>query len=40
MGKCADFLVLDRDYFTCAEEEIMDIRPEQTYVGGKLVYQA
>ena len=40
VGKCADFLVLDRDYFTCAEEEIMDIRPEKTYVGGKLVWEA
>lgn len=40
VGKCADFLVLDRDYFTCAEEEILDIRPEKTFVGGKLVWEA
>lgn len=40
VGKCADFLVLDRDYFTCAEEEIIDIRPEMTFVGGKLVWEA
>jgi len=40
IGKCADFLVLDRDYFTCAEEEIADIRPTMTVVGGKVVYRA
>ena len=40
VGKCADFLVLDRDYFTCAEEEIADIRPTLTVVGGKVVYRA
>lgn len=39
-GKCADFLVLDRDYFTCSEQEIMAIRPLLTVVGGNVVYQA
>lgn len=39
-GKCADFLVLDRDFFTCPEEEIMEIRPQMTVVGGEVVYRA
>ncbi len=36
-GKCADFAVLDRDYFTCPEEEIIDIKSVMTVVGGKRV---
>ncbi|MEG2377743.1 MAG: amidohydrolase family protein [Clostridia bacterium] len=38
-GNRADFLVLDRDYFTCPEGEIINIRPERTYVDGKCVYK-
>lgn len=40
VGKFADFAVLDRDYFTCAEDEILNIRPVLTVVGGKEVYKA
>ena len=36
-GKFADFLVLDRDYFTCQEEEIKDITPAMTFFGGTRV---
>ena len=38
VGKLADFLVLDRDYLTVAADEIKDIRPVMTVVGGKVVY--
>ena len=34
LGKLADFLVLDRDYFTCPEAEIKDITPAMTFFGG------
>jgi predicted amidohydrolase YtcJ len=37
-GKYADLLVLDRDYLTVPENEIKDIRPLVTMVGGKLVH--
>jgi predicted amidohydrolase YtcJ len=39
LGKYADLLVLDRDYLTVAADEIKDIRPVLTMVGGKVVYQ-
>jgi predicted amidohydrolase YtcJ len=39
-GKYADLLVLDRDYLTVPEDEIKDIRPVMTMVGGKVVYEA
>jgi predicted amidohydrolase YtcJ len=39
-GKYADLLVLDRDYLTVPAEEIKDIRPLMTMVGGKVVYDA
>jgi predicted amidohydrolase YtcJ len=38
-GKLADFVVIDRDYLTCPEQEIRSIRPLRTYLGGKLVYE-
>ena len=38
-GKYADLLVLDRDYLTVPEDEIKDIKPLMTMVGGKVVYQ-
>ncbi len=38
-GKLADFIVLDRDILTCPLDEIRKITVEQTYLGGKLVYQ-
>jgi predicted amidohydrolase YtcJ len=37
-GKLADFVVIDRDYMTCGESEIKDIRALQTVIGGKSVY--
>jgi predicted amidohydrolase YtcJ len=37
-GKLADFIVIDRDYMTCGESEIKDIRVLQTVIGGKIVY--
>lgn len=39
-GKRADFLILDRDYFTCPEDEIKDIKPLKTYLDGNCVYSA
>lgn len=38
-GKQADLVVLDRDILTCPVDEIRDIRPERTYLGGKLVFE-
>jgi predicted amidohydrolase YtcJ len=37
-GKWADFIIVDRDFFTIPEAEIDDIEVLQTWVGGKLVY--
>ena len=37
-GLLADMLVLDRDYFTVPADEIKDIRPVATIVGGRIVY--
>ncbi|HSQ04284.1 MAG TPA: amidohydrolase family protein, partial [Burkholderiales bacterium] len=37
-GKYADLLVLDRDYLAVPADEIKDIRPVMTMVGGKIVY--
>jgi predicted amidohydrolase YtcJ len=39
-GKWADFIVIDRDYFDIPASEIDEIRVLQTWVGGKLVYDA
>lgn len=39
-GKLADFVVTDKDYFTCVEEEIPKIRVLKTYIGGELCYSA
>ena len=39
-GKWADFIVVDRNYFEIPASEIDDIRVLQTWVGGKLVYDA
>ena len=39
-GKWADFIIIDRDYFDVAAEEIDDIKVLETWVGGKRVYQA
>jgi predicted amidohydrolase YtcJ len=37
-GKLADFIVIDRDYMTCGESEIKDIRVLKTVLGGEVVY--
>jgi predicted amidohydrolase YtcJ len=39
-GKYADLLVLDRDYLTVPEDEIKDLRPLLTMVGGRIVHDA
>jgi predicted amidohydrolase YtcJ len=39
-GRYADLLVLDRDYLTVPADQIKDIRPVLTMVGGRVVYEA
>ena len=39
-GKLADFVVLDRDYLTCPEDEIKAIKPQTTVLGGRTVWPA
>lgn len=39
-GKYADLLVLDRDYLSVPADQIKDITPMMTMVGGKIVYEA
>ncbi len=39
-GKLADLVVLDRDYMTIPEDQIRDIKPLLTMVGGKIVFRA
>ena len=39
-GKYADLLVLDRDYLKVPADQIKDIKPVITMVGGKVVYDA
>jgi predicted amidohydrolase YtcJ len=39
-GQLADLIVPDRDFFSCAENEIADITSNLTIVGGKIVYGA
>jgi hypothetical protein len=39
-GQFADLIVPDRDYFSCAEDEIADTTSDLTIVGGKVVYGA
>jgi predicted amidohydrolase YtcJ len=39
-GQLADLMVPDRDYFSCAEEEIADTTSDLTMVAGKVVYGA
>lgn len=38
-GKYADLLVLDRDYLTVPEDDIKDLKPVLTMVGGRIVYE-
>jgi predicted amidohydrolase YtcJ len=39
-GKLADLVVLDRDYLTIPADQIKDIKPTLTMVGGRIVYDA
>jgi len=39
VGKYADFVVIDRDYLNCPEEEILQIKVLRTVVAGKTVYR-
>jgi predicted amidohydrolase YtcJ len=38
-GKLADLVVLDRDYLTIPADQIKDIKPTMTMVGGRIVYE-
>src|SRR5580700_8407936 len=40
VGQFADLMVPDRDYFSCAEDEVADTTSLLTMVGGKIVYGA
>lgn len=40
VGRLADLIVPDRDYFACSEEEISGITSLLTVVGGKVMYGA
>ena len=39
-GKLADLVVLDRDYLTVPADDIRNITPVLTMVGGRVVYEA
>jgi predicted amidohydrolase YtcJ len=39
-GKLADLVVLDRDYLTIPADQIKDIKPAMTLVGGRVVYES
>jgi predicted amidohydrolase YtcJ len=39
-GKLADLVVLDRDYLTVPVDELRDLKPVLTVVGGRVVYEA
>jgi predicted amidohydrolase YtcJ len=40
VGKLADLVVLDRDYMTVPVDEIFDIQPVMTVVGGRVVFES
>ncbi|MFL6710217.1 MAG: amidohydrolase [Massilia sp.] len=40
VGKLADMIVLDRDFFTISDEDIANVKVLQTVVGGKVVHEA
>ena len=40
VGKSADLVVLDRDYLETPPDEVRDIQPVMTMVGGEVVYRA
>ncbi len=37
-GKLADLVVMDKDYLTIPADQIKDIKPVMTFVGGKMAY--
>ena len=39
-GKLADLVVLDRDYLTIPADQIKDVKPVMTMVGGRIAYEA
>jgi len=39
-GKLADLVVMDRDYLTISADDIKNIQPVMTMVGGRIVYDA
>jgi predicted amidohydrolase YtcJ len=39
-GKLADLVALDRDYLTVPADQIKDIKPVLTMVGGRVVYES
>jgi predicted amidohydrolase YtcJ len=39
-GKLADLVALDRDYLTIPADQIKDIQPVMTMVGGRIVYES
>ena len=39
-GKLADMVVIDRDYLTCAEDEIRNIQPVITILDGRVAYES
>ncbi len=39
-GRLADLVVLDRDYLTIPADQIKDIAPVMTMIGGRIVYEA
>lgn len=38
-GKLADFVILDRDFLRCPEDEIARIEPLETWLGGKRIFE-
>jgi predicted amidohydrolase YtcJ len=38
-GKLADFVVLDRDIMTVAEQDILGTNVLSTWIGGRAVYE-
>lgn len=40
MLKLADFVVLSADFMTVPEDQILQLRPMATYVGGRKVFSA
>jgi predicted amidohydrolase YtcJ len=40
VGKLADLIVLDRNFFDISTAEIADIKVLQTVVGGRVVFQS